>query len=130
MSKMRLDNHTIRSLKFAVSLIAASVPWAIALPEWNGGLSSDGLLLFAWITSPYLCFFVVTSLLEKYSSIKGIFHIDLVIAVLILTFSLWAYPRAPEESLVYLFAPLWIYIGSAYALGISVLLTRLRGKNS
>lgn len=131
---MALQNYQLKAVKTAALILGALTPLVIAQHGWSGPVGFDLIAMSIWLVSPYVCLFVVTELLERFSSIKKIFHINCVIAILIFAFSIWAYSIALDETsstsgLIFIFGPMWVYITSFFALGFALLFIKLASKN-
>ena len=132
---MALQNYQLKAAKTVALILGALTPLLIGIHEWDEPLGFELITVSIWLVSPYVCLFVVTALLERFSSIKKIFLIDCVISFLILAFSIWAYSAAMDNTsstsgLVFIFGPMWIYVLSFFSLGISVLVAKLASKGT
>src|SRR5215203_1851417 len=121
---MAFQKNHFKAAKTAALILGALTPLSIGQREWDGSVDTDLITLCFWLVSPYVCFFVATELLERFSSTKKIFLIDCVIAILLFALSVWAYPMALDETsdtahLIFLFGPMRVFIFSFFALGFT-----------
>lgn len=100
--------------------------WRVDLPT---------ALFIVWAVSPYFCFFAAGRLLIKLLPASNIAIPAVVIAALMLAFTIYAYigtsaDHSSTYALVFVFVPLYIYIGSFFLLSIALLVSRLMIKRS
>lgn len=118
----------------AALFVAAATAVSMMLIAAEGKFDAGALLFLGWAISPYACFYALSRMLGKFTSIPHIAFISCVISLLMLAFTLFAYIGALRDAsstsaLVFLFVPLWLYIGSFVLLAIGAavaLLTRRR----
>ena len=98
-------------------------------------LGIELIVFVIWTISPYVCFFLVTYLLERFTSIPQVPGMGFIIAVLMLGFTLLTYPgllwnghHSSTEGLIFIFAPFWLFVGSFPLLGLCVLVSWLSNK--
>ena len=129
---MGLKNYQLQAIKTAALILAAITPLVVALLLTKGKIGGEFFAILIWDISPYVCFFVVTALVERFSTIPRILHINAAIAVLILVFSVWAYSLALDKTdtseLIFIFGPVWVYVVSFFALGMTCLAIRLSAR--
>jgi hypothetical protein len=94
-----------------------------------------GIIFFIiWAISPYLCFWAAVYLLSRYTSLSGILVSGLVVSLLMLGFTVLTYVALDDTSstyaLVFIFVPIWLYIGGFGLLGISVFISWLTKRGS
>jgi hypothetical protein len=87
---------------------------------------SDNLVWVLWGIGPYFLFWIMTWLLERLSSIRQVPGIGFGLSIVILVYALLVYleplnHKSSTEGLIFLFAPLWLYLLTLPALGICVL---------
>jgi hypothetical protein len=83
------------------------------------------LVLLLWGTGPYLLFWIATNLLERFSSIPQVPGIGFGISILIALYALGVYAeplnhKSSTEGLIFVFAPLWLYLLLLPLLGVCV----------
>lgn len=132
-SNVPLQNYQLKSIKIGALILGALTPFYIGFLLWGGPVSTEFIGISIWIVSPYFAFFVVTELLERFSSIKNIFLIDSLVAVLLFVFSIWAYSIALDETsdtsgVIFIFGPAWVYVVSYFALSTTLLVAKLMRK--
>ncbi len=91
-------------------------------------LGTIGFML--WAIAPYICFSAAVFLLSKFTSLARMPLIFFVISVLMLVLTLLAYVGIPSDesstaALVFVFVPLYLFIGSFLLLGGGLILTLL-----
>lgn len=96
-------------------------------PNANAGI----FLFLLWGIGPYLIFWVATWLLERFSSIPQVPGIGFGLSILIALYALAVYllplsHQSSTEGLIFIFAPLWLYILVLPALGICVVVAWLQ----
>ena len=117
-------------------LVVASIVTVVTMLHAAGqtiDLVTLGFLL--WGISPYFCFFAVTYLLERFTSIPRITTIGGVISILMLGFTLLAYigtlgDKSSTYGLIFIFIPIYLYVGSFVLLAISVLVSWLASRRT
>jgi hypothetical protein len=129
-----MQPRTFAAVK-STALILAAVTTGFAILWETGQLIESGLiLLLLWGIAPYICFFGITFLLERFTRIPRIFPIGCVIAVLMLCLTLLAYigtlgdSSSPYYGFIFLVVPPYLFIGSLILLGISILISWLINK--
>ncbi len=95
---------------------------------WNLDLAMS--LFIVWAISPYLSFFAASRLILKLAPDKGMAIPAVVISVLMLAFTLFAYigtlrSDSSTSALAFIFVPLYLYIGAFFLLSVSILIARL-----
>ncbi len=90
-------------------------------------LELDQFLFLLWLVSPFAGFLIVSLLTERFSSIRHVPTIGLVIAILMFAFRLMCYvgvatDRSSTVGLLFLFEPFWLWVGAFPIYGVSVLI--------
>ncbi len=117
-------------------LIAASFFTAYAMARAAAWDLDLGLIVFiAWAVSPYLVFFTAGRVLKRFVPSAGLSYATLAIALLMLAFTVMVYAGINQDpsstaSLIFVFAPLYIYIGSFFLLTVSVIVMLIFGRKS
>ena len=130
-----MQPRTVVTLKNFSLLISLAVS-VYALVRESGGSFDVGMIGFVvWVVSPYVLFFLATLLLARYTPVRQLPAIGFVIAVLMLAFTVYAYivslnGQSSTEALIFVFAPLWLFISAFPLLGISTLVFWLFNKRS
>ena len=114
-----------------LSCIVTVIPFLREADD-NAGI---GILIFLlWGTGPYILFWLATYLLERFSSMRQVPGIGFGISIFVLLYALTVYleplnHKSSTEGLLYIFAPLWLYVSLLPLLGscfiIAWLLNRL-----
>jgi hypothetical protein len=91
------------------------------------------LVVLLWGTGPCLLFWLATYLLERFSSIPQVPGIGLVISIFVALYSLAVYAeplnhKSSTEGLIFVFAPLWLYLILLPLLGVCLFFAWLRNK--
>ena len=115
----------------AVLLTAAAAVTAYFMlnpAEWRIDLAL-GLFIF-WAISPYVCFFAAGRLLIRLSPASKIGIPIVLIASLMLAFTLYAYVGTSGDpsstyALIFVFVPLYLYVGSFFMLSLTILISRI-----
>src|SRR5687768_6261150 len=131
---MSLESKYLRATKIAALILGALTPLYFSIRLWDGPISTDFVLISLWHISPCVVLFILTALLEGFSSIRKVFHVNCLVAVVVLAFSVWAYSSAFNDTsstagLVFLFGPIWVHVLSFFLLGFSLLLMKLWPKD-
>lgn len=110
------------------ALIASMAVTLVVMMRMSSGSVDTGLLLFAaWAISPYLVFLAAGALIQRFTSIRGSALLISAISVLMLAFTLFTYisgltGESSTESLVFVAAPVILYIGSFSLLAVGLLI--------
>lgn len=128
-----------KKLAITVKIFALSIASLVAVlsmlraAAWS--VDAGTLLFLLWAVSPYIIFLVITYLVERFTSIHKIHQIAWVISLLMLGFTLLAYvgtigDTSSTYALIYIFVPIWLYIGSLGLLALSVLISWVASRNN
>jgi hypothetical protein len=109
---------------------AASMTVYVMLQAAAWSVNPGTILFIAWAISPYACFFAASRLILKLSPSSDLGIPTLVVAALMLAFTLYVYVGTMGDpsstyALIFIFVPLYLYIGSFFLLSIIVLISRL-----
>lgn len=127
---MPLANNHISTFK-TIALVLSALISIFAMWRMSDGGVDAGLLGFAvWVLLPYFSFLGLTYLFERLVLVPRIRQLGAIMAVLILVFTAWTYLSAINDTsstsaLVFLFVPLYVFIGAFIPYLIVVLLTWL-----
>ena len=127
----------ILSILKAISLIVgAAVSAAVVVLVQDGGVDSSLLVLLLMGIAPYVIFFVLTLLLERFTKLPRIHLISFIIADLMLMSTVgiyamtWNDRTSPYYGFLFLVFPIYLLIGSlvllALGLGISWLIATFK----
>jgi hypothetical protein len=99
----------------------------------DGKFEAATLLFLGWAVSPYACFFAAGRIMEKLTSAPRLLLICGAISILMLGFTVLAYVEvlirpSSTAGLIFLLAPLWLYIGSFFLLAAGLLSVWLTGR--
>ena len=120
-----MQPRTIILIRIAI-LITCAVVTVYSMWHASGQTLDMGILgVMIWGISPYVCFFLATYLLERFTAISHLPAIGFVIALLMLGFTLFAYLSTPADTsstsgLIFVFVPLCLFVGSFSLLVIGV----------
>jgi len=92
------------------------------------------LVVLLWGIGPYLLFWLATYFLERFSSMPQVPGIGFGLSIPILIYALAVYleplnHKSSTEGLIFIFAPLWLYIFTLPALGLCILVARLLSRD-
>jgi quinol-cytochrome oxidoreductase complex cytochrome b subunit len=135
MAQMIMNTKKLRAVELAALAIAAVITVLLMLraAEWNIDL---GVLLFiVWAVSPYICFYIASILVEKFTSLSNVPLISCIVSLLMLAFTFITYlaslnDTSSASSLIFVFVPLLLYIGSFSVLIIGLVLIKLFRRRS
>ena len=123
-----MQRETIISIKLAALAIAALTTVAVMLHAGEANPDAGFILFLLWGISPYIFFLATTALLERFTSIYRICEIACVISVLMLAFTLLTYigtlnDRSSTYGLIFIFVPIYLFVGSLGILIVSVIIS-------
>ena len=123
-----MQKTTLSAIKFIALSIAAIITVVIMLRAADGKIDPGTLFFMLWGISPYLVFMVVTGLLEHFTRLPRLLVIACVISLLMLGFTLFAYVTTLNDTsstgaIIFVFVPLWLYIGSFIFLTVGILVS-------
>jgi chromate transport protein ChrA len=127
-TKVNLKN-TCLALSCIVTVVFFLREIGGSFAESSGEGSAIGfLILMLWVTGPYLLFWLVTYLLERYSSVPQVPGIGFGVSILIVLYAFAVYfqplnHESSTEGLIFIFAPLWLYITVLPLLGFCLLIS-------
>lgn len=118
------------------ALILSAIVTVVTMWHASGQTMDIGVLGFMlWGISPYICFSIVTYLLERFTATPHIRMIGCFISFLMLGFTLLGYKSmfgnrsgSSTDALVFVFVPLWLFIGSFLLLGLGSLISWLSAR--
>jgi hypothetical protein len=127
-----MERSLVATIKNITLLVSTFVALYASRSMSDGSLDGVEVALTVWVISPYLAFFLLTYFLERYTSVKQLPGIALVISLLVLALTTFAYltvafgdHRSSTEGLIFIFLPLWLLIGSFGLLGVALLVVWL-----
>jgi hypothetical protein len=111
-----------RSLK-GINILTLSISIVVTIlvmlraSAWSVEVDLGTLLFIGWAISPYIIFFVLGIALERFTSVPQVPLIACVVSLLMLAFTVLAYigtlgDGSSTNALIFLFIPLYLYIGS------------------
>lgn len=98
-------------------LILSAIVTMTAMDKAAAGNFQPGMILFIfWTISPYICIFVASLLLMRFTSIAQMSLIFCIISVLMFAFTLLTYigtlgDKSSTYGLIFIFAPFYLHIG-------------------
>ena len=123
----------LKTLSLTVGAVVSTV---VMLLVQDGGFDSSLLVLLLIGIAPYVIFFVLTLLLERFTKLSRIHLIGFIVADLMLMFTVgiyaltWNDRTSPYYVFLFLVVPIYLLIGSlvllALSVGISWLISRLK----
>jgi hypothetical protein len=118
---------TIKKAALVTAIMIAAGPLFLAL---SGDSFSAAALFTLWVTSPYLVFHVVSTLVERFTQVPGRYTVGVVFAALMLGFTLLAYistygDKSSTYGLIFIFVPLWLHVMGVGLYGFCVLISWL-----
>ena len=120
-----------RQTKIVLKNICLGLSSFVTIVGFNRAVDDDPgigvLIVFLWGTGPYLLFWLVTYLLERFTSIRQVPAMGLGISLLIVVYAFAVYfqpldHKSSTEGLIFIFAPLWLYISVLPLLGFCLLI--------
>lgn len=121
---MKRDTKIILKNTF---LVVSTMVTIIAFLRPAGDDAGVGVLVvLLWGTVPYILFWLATFLLERFSSMRQVPGIGFGISIFILLYAFAVYleplnHKSSTESLIFIFAPLWLYFFALPTLSICIL---------
>jgi len=122
-----MNANKLRTIEIFALIISAFVTvWAmLKAAAWQ--IDFAAIVLICWAVSPYAALFATSVLLDKFTALPKIWLVSCVTSVLMLAFTLLVYVgTAGDDSstyaLIFIFVPIWLYVGG-FALFILGLLT-------
>ena len=118
-----------RETKILLKNICPGVACLVTIVGFLRGADEDTnvgiLVVLLWGTGPYLLFWLATYLLERFSSIPQVPGIGFGISILVALYALGVYAepldhKSSTEGLIFIFAPLWLYLLLLPLLGVCV----------
>ncbi len=121
-----MNNNKLKTVEISALLLSAIVTVAAMLYSANWSVDLTWFLFIIWAVSPYICVFLAGHLAEKIKSIPQTSVVFCVAAVLMLAFTLLTYlgaffDQSSTYALVFLFIPVYLFIGSFFLIGIGLL---------
>lgn len=116
----------IVTLLTIAALTAAAVVTVFAMVRAAASSIDGGTVFFmAWAISPYVCFFLAARLIKQFLRVPHTARLACLISFLMLTLTVNAYVWSPTDtsstdSLIFIFIPLYLYVGSLLMLTIGV----------
>ena len=128
-----MQPKTVSVTKLLALIIAALVTVFAMQRAAEQSIDAGTVGFMIWAISPYVCFFLATHFLERFTLIPQLPGIGLAIAMLMLGFTLLAYigtlgDTSSTYALIFLFVPLWLFIGSFFLLGLATLVAWLSNR--
>lgn len=121
-----MNNKNLKTVEISALLLSAIVTVAAILYSANLSVDFAAFLFILWAVSPYICVFLAGHLVGKIKSIPQTSLIFCVVSVLMLAFTLLIYlgaffDQSSTYALVFLFIPVYLFIGSFFLIGIGLL---------
>ena len=96
----------------------------------SGGSVLAAVCFATWVCSPYLVLGVISKLFERFTKIPGRHVIGCVFACITLGFTLLSYigtlgDKSSTYGLIFIFVPLWLYVGGVGLYLLSILIAWL-----
>ncbi|MCU1289769.1 MAG: hypothetical protein JWN60_1998 [Acidobacteria bacterium] len=122
-----------KNLKIAgnLALFLSAIVTILAMLNANAwSLDPGGIPFIVWAISPYFCFMSAYLLLRRFSFLSRTALIFFVVSFLMLVFTLLAYvgtlgDDSSSYALIFVFMPLYLYIGSFFLFGLGLVLSLL-----
>jgi hypothetical protein len=111
-----MNTNKLRTVEiYALAISTIVTVWAmLKVAAWQIDLAA--IAVICWAISPYVILFSATVLLSKFTSLPKIWLVSCVTSILMLVFTLLFYVgTAGDDSstyaLIFIFVPIWLYIG-------------------
>jgi len=131
---MKKKHKTLLSIEAVVLVIAASVTIYSMLYAANWAIDVSTIAFVLWAISPYISFFAASRLFVKFAPTMGMAFPALVISMIMLVFTVYAYAATLMSSsstaaLSFVFVPIYLYIGSFFIMSVAMLMGRLYSRD-
>src|SRR5436190_17964541 len=128
---MNRDTKIILKNTFLAVAAVVTTVGLLRIPSDDADAGILGILL--WAIGPYIVFWLVTFLLERFSSVRQVPGIGFGISIFIALYALAVYlqplnHKSSTEGLIYIFAPLWLYFLTLPVLAICILVAWLSNR--
>jgi hypothetical protein len=125
-----MSEKNLRAIEISALVLSIIVTLLAMLRAAAWSIDSGMLLFMLWAVSPYICFFFADIVLRKLLSLPKMPLIFCVISLLLLGSTLVTYigtmnDRSSTYALIFLFVPIYLYIGSFILLGASIIFALL-----
>ncbi len=124
---MAMNDRNLRTIEISALSVSIIVTVLAMLYAAAWEISLESFLFILWAVSPYICLFLVGVLLRKITSISKISLVFCVTSLLMLGFTLLIYigtlgDESSTYALIFLFVPIYLYIGGIILLGSGLIL--------
>ena len=130
---MNRDNRftIVEALALGVG-IGVTIYLMLRSAEWS--IDGGALLFVAWAISPFIIFHLAGRLIRRLIKAPHLPLISAIIAVLMLAFTLVTYvgsmnSDSSTEALIYVFVPIYLYIGSLFLLTLGTVIAWVTGRS-
>jgi hypothetical protein len=124
--------NTIQIFALAISAIVTALTMLRAA-EWK--IDFSGFLFLCWALSPYVFLLILSFLIDKFTSLPKKSLVFCITAILMLVFTLLAYvgtlgDESSTSALIFVFAPVYLYVGTVIVLIGGLITARLFGRQN
>ena len=128
-----MDTKILKVIGILALAVAAVVTIKTMLDAGQWNIDLRMMIFIGWAVSPYVVFFAASALLERFASTFIMSTIFCIISVLMLASTLFFYVgtltgESSTEALIFIFAPVYLYIGSFIALAVGFGASKLFGR--
>jgi len=126
------NKFNIAELFFLVLGVGVTIYSLLTSAAWS--VDGAALLFTAWTISPFVIFYFAGRLFRKFIRASQLSLISAIIALLMLVFTAVTYygsmnSGSSTEALVYIFVPVYLYIGSLFLLILGAVFAWLTSRN-
>ena len=124
--------NTIQIFALAISAIVTALTMLRAA-QWK--IDFSGFLFLCWALSPYVFLLILSFLIDKFTSLPKKSLVFCITAILVLILTLLAYvgtlgDESSTSALIFVFAPVYLYVGAVIVLIGGLITARLFGRQT
>jgi len=125
-----MNDKNLRTVGISALILSIIITVLVMLRAAVWNIDSGAFLFILWAISPYIALFFADVVLKKITSISKLSLVFCVTAILMLGFTLLAYvgtlgDESSTYALIFLFVPLYLFVGGVIVFGIGLILALL-----